>query len=521
MKEAKNNNQKTLASINKNCAEKIIDFDQKSKYIVDFEKSGFHDYEGNYKDFKAKVILETIKEKTKRIVTINFNGLGKNNKALANIHTFPDLPYQYYWDGQLMVGGMASKALAHKTKASDVVEQLKKVKDSEDSFVEVVNILKNYTNIEFHPDSNYTYKNLDGTHAHDSEGTLHFIFMRKNKNNKKDVSQVSNVIKLFAAGDIYGPHQNSGANNPINLGTITFKAKLTPLGYRTTSDEFLALARAEATKNNNNSKKMLEFMKKYIVFEGDIDEQKCSIYFDWNISHTHGSGNLHFYVQVTNKTDKDMVVNENMKITPKKLGGIQFGINGWGREAAFVGLTFDRRVGFKDVSDEKAIWRITSPIDVLKELNNKNINEQLAILKKYVYIDGTIDNKYDLSIDINSSLANYSDRKDSCDYSLVLDKCKADDENGTLTLVVKEVDNFNNETTEETITFGNLFASKADANETSIFDNSLVFYKHLQCNKLASNVLAELSLITDEKEKLNKQLEYLENNNFIKTKNLI
>ena len=272
MKEAKNNNQKTLALINKKSAEKIIDFDQKAKYIVDFEKSGFHDYEGNSKDFKAKVILETIKEKTKRIVTINFNGLGKNNKALANIHTFPDLPYQYYWDGQLMVGGMASKALAYKTEASDVVEQLKKVKDSKDSFVEVVNILKNYTNIEFHSDSNYTYKNLDGTHAHDSEGTLHFIFMRKNKNNKKDVSQVSNVIKLFAAGDIYGPHQNSGANNPINLGTITFKAKLTPLVYRTTSDEFLALARAEATKNNNNSKKMLEFMKKYIVFEGDIDE---------------------------------------------------------------------------------------------------------------------------------------------------------------------------------------------------------------------------------------------------------
>lgn len=215
-----------------------------------------------------------------------------------------------------------------------------------------------------------------------------------------------------------------------------------------------------------------------------------------------------------------MVVDENMKIAPKKLGGIQFGINDWGREAAFVGLTFDRHDGFKDVSDEKAIWRITSPIDVLKELNNKNINEQLAILKKYVYIDGTIDNKYDLSIDINSSLANYSNRKDFCDYSLVLDKCKADDENGTLTLVVKEVNNFNNETTEETITFGNLFASKADANETSIFDNSLVFYKHLQCNKLASNVLAELSLITDEKEKLNKQLEYLENNDFIKTKKL-
>lgn len=141
-------------------------------------------------------------------------------------------------------------------------------------------------------------------------------------------------------------------------------------------------------------------------------------------------------------------------------------------------------------------------------------------MKKYVYIDATIDNKYDLSIDINSSLANYSNRKDFCDYSLVLDKCKADDENGTLTLVVKEVNNFNNETTEETITFGNLFASKADANETSIFDNSLVFYKHLQCNKLASNVLAELSLITDEKEKFNKQLEYLENNDFIKTKKL-
>ncbi|UUD36794.1 Uncharacterised protein [Mycoplasmopsis californica] len=190
--------------------------------------------------------------------------------------------------------------------------------------------------------------------------------------NKSETKEV--VISGFAPYIEQGAH---GANwsdlsSNVVIGDLIFTHYVTTEGEKLTAPEFDDIAKEANKKMFGNQKMQLDFLKKYFQIEGDIVESnKYEYFFNIGDSHSHGTGNYHFYVTAFNKATGKIIEGADLKGHPG------FSIVGWNKINKTHETEFAKQVKYEGA---KVLAQVV--LDELKKLTN--FEEQFAALSKYV-----------------------------------------------------------------------------------------------------------------------------------------
>ncbi|WP_027120322.1 hypothetical protein [Mycoplasmopsis lipofaciens] len=421
-----------------------ITYDSNINYEFNEEKSEFNDKKQGTKKVICKVAIDQTQDGKTKTYYYVINDLSKNNTYDSTQHEFSDLAKQVFWNGTLIIQGIALSDKAKNISSDDLAAKIR----SEDTFEKQLNLLNEYVDIEYTLDNDkYNYIVSNDTHAHPHE--IHYVFGRQNKKTG-EIEWISQVIKgIGDNNELYSDDHANGWNDQISrqYGTLLFKPELTAAGKSITSVDFLKLGRQKAEEVNNDTAQLLEFMKRYMVIEGELDESKYTIQFDFNKSHDHGITNVHFYLRVL-----DLNTNQTQYVS--------FGINGWATDFVIDGVAFQKYAGALKAKESSPnfindIGQFTKPYTIIHEMEQKNtFVEQFEVLKKYVYTEGEFDyqNK-DYSFDFAKMKEALENRNYYLSFELDKNNIIANDLKGTLTIPIIQTNNVTGEIKTENIVF--------------------------------------------------------------------
>ncbi|VEU76736.1 hypothetical protein [Mycoplasmopsis columbina] len=395
------------------------------KLNVNFDKSIFKDFTDHRGNRETKIILNLDNGKETEVL---LNNLGINNEYDPSVHEFEKQLKQYFWDGELIIEGIATSAAATKDDDS-LAQKISNEVRAQKTYQEQLEVIKKYFDVSYVINDEYDYIINQGTHSHPNE--LHWVFgrIKKDETDRNNIQWISNVIKGIGKESKYEDAHAGDWNNPTStyaIGSLNFTQNLTNLGKSTTSDDFLSILKNKFPDPKWDDEELLNLFKQYINIDGEYDKNKYSVFFDLPSTHTHGPGNLHLYYQLKD-FDKNTIIYKAVAINNFgqlfTVGKYQF--------AKFAGVWEKTE---KNFLKDKALY--TSRYTFLKQLSNiTNVDEMFEHIKNYINLNEVENsNEKVLSFNFNQSLANLKFKSEFFKYYIDKNNSSYNNVKGEITI---------------------------------------------------------------------------------------